>query len=78
MTNVGVGDVVRRGMHWAYGIFLFTILRPFERVSRLKEHINTNVLMCSWVSSRSVCCPQILFRLEEKRNENPTAASNAW
>ena len=57
MNSVGVGDVVRRGMHWAHGIFsTSTILRPFQRVSRLKEHINTRVLMCSWFSSRSVCC----------------------
>jgi len=52
MNNVGVGNVVWRGMHWAHGIFLTsTILRPFERVSRLKEHINTRLLVCSWVSS---------------------------
>jgi maleate cis-trans isomerase len=53
----GVGDVVRRGLHWAHGMFISsTILRPFEWVSRLKEHIDTRVLTCSWVSSRSVCC----------------------
>jgi hypothetical protein len=80
MNNVGVGDVVRRGLHWAQGIFLTsTILRPFERVSRLKEHINTRVLMCSRVSARSVC---YVFRyssgLEEIRNENPKAAYRAW
>ena len=57
MTSVGFGDVVRRGLHLAHGMFLSsTILRPFERVSRLKEHINTRVLTCSWVSLRSVCC----------------------
>lgn len=57
MNSVGVSDVVRRGMHWAHGIFsTSTILRPFQRVSRLKEHITTRVLTCSWVSSRSVCC----------------------
>jgi hypothetical protein len=57
MNSVGVGSVVRRGMHWAHGIFsTYTILRPFRRVSRLKEHIHTRVLMRSWVSSRSVCC----------------------
>jgi len=59
MNSVGFsfGDVVRRGLHWAHGMFISsTILRPFERVSRLKEHINTRVLTCSWVSSRSVCC----------------------
>ena len=57
MNSVDFSDVVRRGLHWAHGMFLSsTILRPFERVSRLKEHINTRVLTCSWVSSRSVCC----------------------
>lgn len=56
-VGFGFGDVVRRGLHWAHGMFISsTILRPFERVSRLKEHINTRVLTCSWVSSRSVCC----------------------
>lgn len=57
MTSVGFSDVVRRGLHLAHGMFLSsTILRPYERVSRLKEHINTSVLTCSWVSLRSVCC----------------------
>lgn len=57
MNSVGVGSVVRRGLHWAHGIFsTFSILRPFEWVSRLKEHIDTRVLTCSWLSSWSVCC----------------------
>lgn len=57
MNSVGVGNVVRRGMHWAHGIFsTSTILRPFQRVSRLKEHFPIGVLMRSWVSSRSVYC----------------------
>ena len=73
MNNVGVGHVVRRGLQWAHGIFLLTILRPFERVSRLKERINTRVLVCSWVSSWSVCLPRVLFPARRKRNENPTA-----
>jgi hypothetical protein len=52
MNCVGIGNVVRRGMHWAHGIFsTSTILRPFQRVSRLKEHIHTRVLTRSWVSS---------------------------
>jgi hypothetical protein len=52
MNSVGVGSVVRREMHWAHGIFsTSTILRPFQRVSRLKEHIHTRVLTRSWVSS---------------------------
>jgi hypothetical protein len=46
MNCVGVCNVVRRGMHWArHGISLTsTILRPFEWVSRLKEHIPIRVL----------------------------------
>lgn len=79
MNNVGVGNVVRRGMHWACGIFSSsTILRSYEGVSRLKEHINTRVLMCAWVSSRSVCCSSGTLPLEEKRNENPKATCKAW
>lgn len=57
MNSVDFSDVVRRAMHWAHGIFsTSTILRPFQRVSRLKEHINIRVLTCSWYSLRSVCC----------------------
>jgi hypothetical protein len=57
MNSVDVGDVVRRGMHWAHGIFsTSTILRRFQRVSRSKERFNTRVLACSRLSMRSVCC----------------------
>jgi hypothetical protein len=49
MNFVGFGDAVRRGLHWAHGMFLSsTILRRFSRASRPKEHINTRVLTCSW------------------------------
>jgi hypothetical protein len=54
MKHVGVGDVVRRGMHWAHGNFSTFILRPIEGVSRLKEHTDTRMLTCLWVSSTSV------------------------
>lgn len=54
MKHDGVGDVVRRGMHWAYGIFSSFLLRPIEKVSRLKEHTDTRMLTCLWVSSTSV------------------------
>jgi hypothetical protein len=66
MINVDVGNVVRRGMHWAHGIFsTFTILRPFQRVSRLKEHIHTRVLNVHGVFTVGLLCLQVLFRLEE-------------
>lgn len=54
MILVGVGDVVRRGMHWAHGKFSSCLLRPIEMVSRLKEHTDTRMLTCLWVSSTSV------------------------
>jgi hypothetical protein len=66
MNSVDDGNVVRRGMHWAHGIFsTSTILRPFQKVSRLKEHIHTRVLKCLWVFTVGPLCPQVLFRLEE-------------
>jgi len=54
MIHVGVGDVVRRGVHWAHGIFSSCLLRPIERVSRLKEHTDSRMLTCLWGSSTSV------------------------
>jgi hypothetical protein len=56
MNFVGFGDVVRRGLHWAHGMFISsTILgQRFRMVSRLKEHFYTRVLTCSWDSSQSV------------------------
>lgn len=54
MIHIGVDDVVRRGMHWARGIFSSSLLRPIEKVSRLKEQADTRMLTCLWVSSTSV------------------------
>jgi hypothetical protein len=56
MNFVGFGDVVRRGLHWAHGMFISsTILRQrFQRVSRLKAHLHTRVLYVFMDSSQSV------------------------
>jgi hypothetical protein len=53
MTCSGVDNVVRRGMHWAHGIFSSLLLRSIEKVSRIKEHTDTRMLTCLWVSSMS-------------------------
>jgi ribosomal protein uL13 len=53
MTGSGVDNVVRRGMHWAHGIFSSLLLRSIEKVSRIKEHTDTRMLTCLWVSSMS-------------------------
>jgi hypothetical protein len=73
MKHVGVGDVVRRGLHGLMGTFqpLYFDRSKGCQAKRAYRYQDAHVFMGLFMVGR--LCLQVLFRLEEIRNEKPRA-----